>query len=31
MSGAHYRHAARHALAAGILGVALIVLKSLLH
>lgn len=31
MSGAHYRHATRHALAAGIVGVALIVLKSLLH
>jgi hypothetical protein len=31
MAGAHYRHATRHALAAGIVGVALIVLKSLLH
>ena len=31
MSGAHVRHATRHALAAGILGVALIIFKSLLH
>jgi hypothetical protein len=31
MSGAHVRHATRHALAAGAVGVALIVLKSLLH
>jgi hypothetical protein len=31
MTGAEVRHATRHALAAGIVGVALIVLKSLLH
>jgi VIT1/CCC1 family predicted Fe2+/Mn2+ transporter len=31
MTGAHVRHATRHAVTAGLIGVALIVVKSLLH